>query len=429
MEWQEKAGTKERDGVMLKRFTFRNCYSFKDETSLSMEAVYGMKDNVDFIVEVENKDCRDYILPVAAIYGANAGGKSNVIWALRDAARNICERQGIFNIPFLLTEEFNDKFEHCLNLLIGGYEYIYSYTANSFCVIKESLTKRSVGSANVKDFAIIFSREGETITDSILSGADLNLVETAAKNTGYLIVNSVATLGIVGCSAIYDWCASVLSVILIKSEEERRKHLDTYAGYLAENDNVRDRLNDFISKFSPAIVGVCPFVDGGMTSQNEEQFVMGIGHRYIKPDGSRGVKYLRTQRESNGTQKVLEMYPVLAKALDNGSPLVIDELDTMLHPLVFKKIVSLFNDKKTNPRHAQLIFAAHNTEVMNREDLRRDEIHIVEKDDDSGISSVVRLSDFVDEKGVKVRMDARYDRLYLEGLLGSIPSDFQDAEV
>ena len=58
---------------MLKKFSFRNCYSFKDETVFSLEAIYAMKDNVDFIRSIGEKGKHDYILPVAAIYGKNAG--------------------------------------------------------------------------------------------------------------------------------------------------------------------------------------------------------------------------------------------------------------------------------------------------------------------------------------------------------------------
>jgi len=79
---------------MLKRFSFRNCYSFREEAVFSMEAVFAMKDNVDFVVGIGESDRKNYLLPVAAIYGANAGGKSNMIRALRDVAQNVCERKG-----------------------------------------------------------------------------------------------------------------------------------------------------------------------------------------------------------------------------------------------------------------------------------------------------------------------------------------------
>jgi hypothetical protein len=208
---------------------------------------------------------------------------------------------------------------------------------------------------------------------------------------------------------------------------ERLKHLDDFAGELVKSVDTNYRLSEFINNFDPAIADIRPFdIKSDATSKNS--YVLGIGHNYCKSDGSVGIRYLTVNRESHGTQKILELFPTLADALDNGKPLVVDELDTMFHPLIFKKVVALFNDKATNPYKAQLIFAAHNTEVMNREDLRRDEIHIVEKSQD-GVSSIFRLSDFEDSNGKKVRMDARYDRLYLEGLLGSIPSKFQDAKV
>jgi hypothetical protein len=424
-----RIGAEGRLGVMLKRFMFRNCYSFKGKTALSMEAVYAMKDNWDFVVDVGEEGHNDYILPVAAIYGANAGGKSNVILALKDAAQNICERNDwVRNIPFVLTDKQDDTFDHGFNLLIGKHEYLYTYTAGYGVISSEHLMRRPVGSKDDKDYENVFLRTGETVdSDTILSPSDFETIKKAAINTTYLIVNSVGTMGIAGCSDIYEWCKSVLAVTLLKNEEEREGHLNEYASHLAENDNAKNRLDAFINKFTPSIAGVRPFESKGETP--DKRHILGVGHHYLKTDGTADIKYLRTRRESNGTLKMLEMYPTLVDMLDNGKTLVIDELDTMLHPLVFKRIVSLFNDKKTNPHSAQLIFAAHNTEVLNREDLRRDEIHIINKEDNDGVSSIVRLSGFVDENGNKVRMDARYDRIYLEGLLGSIPVDFQDAIV
>jgi len=392
-----------------------------------MEAVFAMKDNWDFVISV-GEEQKDHVLPVAAIYGANAGGKSNVIKVLRDAAQNICERRNwMMNDPFLLTDSdsHNDEFEHSLNLLIKGYEYAYSYTANDDEVIRESLQRKLVGN---KDFEYIFSREGvEVEPDTILSDSEFTAIENAAKNTEYLIVNSVATLNLTGCSDIYQWCKSVLAVMHVRSESERKEYLDTFAGELVEDVDTKNRLAEFISKFDPALTDVRPF-DTKKNTPSEKRHILGIGHRFRKSNGKMGTTYFSLQRESHGTQKVLELFPTLMDALDNGRPIVIDELDTMLHPLIFKKIVALFNEKDTNPFHAQLIFASHNTEVMNREDLRRDEIHIIEKSED-GVSSIFRLSDFVDENGKKIRMDARYDRVYLEGLLGSIPSNFEDARV
>jgi hypothetical protein len=393
-----------------------------------MEAVFAMKDNVDFVVQVGEGKNKDYILPVAAIYGANAGGKSNLIRALRDAALNICERDDIRNVPFLLTDERIEEFKHSLILLINDYEYIYSYTVDGKRINEESLKRSYIGNKNPDDFDIIFERNDNTINpDSILNKGELSTIKKAANNTEYLIVNSVGTMGITGCSDIYWWCNSVLAITTIKSDMQRHRDLNTFAKVLLGENNIGKRLNKFISKFDSAISDISPFDERG-DDPNDKRYILGVGHHYRRSDGLNDTMYLRTTLESNGTQKLLELYPTLIDVLDNGKTLVIDELDTMLHPLVFKRIVALFNGKATNPNKAQLIFAAHNTEIMNREDSRRDELNIVEKCSD-GISSIFRLSDVVDENGKKVRMDARYDRLYLEGLLGSIPSSFQDAVV
>jgi hypothetical protein len=391
-----------------------------------MEAVYALKDNIKFVIEAGTKSRKDYLLPVAAIYGSNAGGKSNVIRALRDVARNVCERNDwMQNDPFALVEYLNGIFEHSINLLIEKYEYIYSYTVNTNSVANESLKRKAIG---CKNFDVIFLRENDKVTaGTILDGPFFNTITNAAININYLILNTLGTMDIPDCSNIYNWCKSILTVTSNKSDEERWEHLNNYASNLVLDSFAKERLTDFINKFDPAIVGVHAF-DAQNDVAGKNKHMLGVGHRFNDAKGFADIRYFSVPLESNGTQKILELYPILADALDNGKPLLIDELDTMLHPLVFKKIVSMFNDKKTNPKNAQLIFAAHNTEVMNREDLRRDEIHIVEKDND-GVSTIFRLSDVEDENGNKIRSDARYDRLYLEGLLGSVPNNFHDAKV
>jgi hypothetical protein len=395
-----------------------------------MDANYAMKDNVDFVVEEGAKNRKDkvYVLPVAAIYGSNAGGKSNVIFALRDAVKNVCRRRDwIFNDPFMLVdkEHISGEFEHTLNVILNNHEYEYSYSANNQAVISEELKKKSIGA---KEFDTIFTREIDEVTNgSILEESYSNTIKNAASNTGYLIVNTVGTMDIPDCSSIYNWCKSIHFHISNKSDAERREHLDEYASDLATNGVAKKRVTDFINKFDPAVEEIEAF-ESRKDVPGKKDHILGVGHKYTKVDGSADIMFFSVRRESNGTKKILELYPVIADALDNGKILVIDELDTMLHPLVFKRIIAWFNDKNTNPNKAQLIFTAHNTEVLNREDLRRDEIHIVEKKSE-GVSEIFRLSDVEDEDGNKIRSDARYDRLYLEGLLGSVPSNFHDASV
>jgi len=99
--------------MLLKEFTFKNCYSFKDEVTLSMVANYNMKDNLNFVTTHGDGGNEIYLNPVAAIYGSNAGGKTNIFKALLDAVDNISKRE-MHNIPFMYPDKKDYTFSHKL---------------------------------------------------------------------------------------------------------------------------------------------------------------------------------------------------------------------------------------------------------------------------------------------------------------------------
>jgi hypothetical protein len=107
--------------------------------------------------------------------------------------------------------------------------------------------------------------------------------------------------------------------------------------------------------------------------------------------------------------------PTILKNLECGGLLCIDEIDVKLHPLLFKKIVSLYMDKSINKSNAQLIYTAHSTFLFNSNDLRRDELYLVDKDE-YGKSKLYSLSEFRN-----LRADADYEKKYLSGQFGAIP--------
>jgi len=123
--------------------------------------------------------------------------------------------------------------------------------------------------------------------------------------------------------------------------------------------------------------------------------------------------------ESSGSIKLLSLGAVVLDALRHGKTLVLDELEARLHPNLTLKIVSLFNNESTNPKNAQFIFATHDTGLLRRADLRRDQISLVNKDR-YGISELSTLIEF---KGV--RKDSSYEKEYLNGTYSAVP--FLDA--
>jgi hypothetical protein len=126
------------------------------------------------------------------------------------------------------------------------------------------------------------------------------------------------------------------------------------------------------------------------------------------------VKFDLGKEESEGTKKFFALSGPFLDSLKNGYVLVVDELDTKLHPILIKFLVSLFNSAENNPLNAQLVFVSHNTNLFSRSMFRRDQIWLTEKNK-YGATDLYSLVEY------KVRNDASFEKDYILGKYGAIP--------
>jgi hypothetical protein len=124
------------------------------------------------------------------------------------------------------------------------------------------------------------------------------------------------------------------------------------------------------------------------------------------------------QDESNGTQRFFALAGPVLRALDNGEVVVVDELDCSMHPLLTRKLIELFQSPEANTKGAQLIFATHDSTLMDPELFRRDQIWLVEKNN-RGASELFSLYDF--ETKDRPRNTEAFERNYLAGRYGGVP--------
>ena len=116
-----------------------------------------------------------------------------------------------------------------------------------------------------------------------------------------------------------------------------------------------------------------------------------------------------------GDAQALSLSAAVAGGLACGSAFVADEFDARLHPIMTRKLVELFNSRRTNPRGAQLIFTTQDTNLLDNRLFRRDQIWFTEKDR-FGATHLYSLAEF---KGV--RNDASFEKDYVRGRYGAIP--------
>jgi AAA15 family ATPase/GTPase len=152
-----------------------------------------------------------------------------------------------------------------------------------------------------------------------------------------------------------------------------------------------------------------------------EQFNLFSLHKKLneKGDFEAYEKFDFGRNESQGTQKIFSLAGPLLDTLEKGKILVIDELEARLHPLITRFITSLFHNNMANPNNAQLVFATHDAQLLNREYFRRDQLWFTEKDEFSS-TDLYSLAEYK-ESSKKIRKDASYMKDYILGKYGAIP--------
>ena len=151
----------------------------------------------------------------------------------------------------------------------------------------------------------------------------------------------------------------------------------------------------------------------GVRQEGSEKFIEYL-YSYHKNDGQEEVRF-NFSRESMGTQIAFGVLGSILAALEKGGLVLIDELDRSLHSLVFQQIVQMFTNKRYNTKNAQLIFSAHNTDLLDADILRISEIGFVNKTTRKG-STIRRLVEFSDVRNV-----TNFRKRYLSGEFDGIP--------
>jgi len=413
---------------MLLQFNFKNFKSFKDDTILDLTATKISEFN-NHVISIAN----ERILPVAAIFGANASGKSNVQEAFRymamyvinsldygDELDNKKKRSKFFRpTPFLFdskskTEESSFEIYFIDSEENGAKTYNYGFTVDSTGVREEWLNYKSKTARG--NYKRIFYRNGEDYDFSgIPSKSQENLKIALEKET--LIVSLGAKLKIAKLKFIRDWFLNNDFADFGRPIENFFLSQLIPDGF-ADDETVRNKVVDYFASFDPSIIGFNVEVLKSDNDDEDEHLKIDAIHKMMDSDQTISIPL---QNESAGTLKMFALYPMLDDVLSTGGVLFVDELNARLHPLLVRAFIITFLNSEINTKNAQLIFTSHDSWQLNGNILRRDEIWFAEKDL-NGISNLYSLADFVDEDGVKIRKDENYEKNYLLGKYGAIPS-------
>lgn len=396
---------------MLVNFTFKNFRSFKNEMTLNMEAA-PIQELSDAVV----KSCDEELLPVAVMYGANSSGKSNVLKALkamRDVLLNsvrLNPKDRLDAEPFSLDLTSGDEptsFEIQFTLNGSRFRYGFDYTADA--VIAEWLYEKRPGEREFE----LFLRSGNDFKISKTRFAE-GLGKQSATPDNRLFVSLVAQLNGKVSQAILDWFSNIDYMSGMDGKGYAGKTLEM----LFLKQNGASEITSFFEETNLGFMELDVEPESGDVKKMKSETV----HRLYDANGNNvGVRRFPTEKmESEGTKKIIEIAGPIFDAILNGKILIVDELDAKLHPFLTRKIIGLFMDKEINSKGAQLIFATHDTNLLNIQYLRRDQIWFTEKDK-SDSTDLYSLVEFRDDAGNKVRNDRNIEKDYINGRFGAIP--------
>lgn len=415
--------------IMLINFSFGNFRSFRDIKSLRMEAgrVEDLSDSV-----IEKDGFR--LLPVAAIYGANSSGKTNVFKAM-GVFRYIVIKNSkldpddtLFQDPFLLnaqTEKAPTVFE--IQFLLKGVVYRYGFEYLRTEIVSEWLYEKEV-----KPYAKerrLFQREKQEINiSSEYFSEGLQWVDNIKKLKNRLFLSYVYYNGgdisqklikyLSRCNTISGLEGDgyeQLSLEMIEHQSkgyqeamELFKKLDL--GFTAIEVEEKDAPNGLKERIA-ALQDINP-----EKIQNATVYETYTTHNVYGKEGKiiDQTRFFADRGESNGTNKIISFSGPLFNTLLNGKVLFVDELDAKLHPMLTRAIVRLFMDKETNPKGAQLVFTTHDTHLLDKDCLRRDQVWFTEKD-------ATEASDLYSLLEFKERNDRNFEKNYIQGRYGAIP--------
>lgn len=416
---------------MLIEFQVENFRSFKGRQVFSMVAdrFPEHRDSNTFQPPLKGFNA---LVRTSVIYGPNAGGKTNLLLAMKfmkdfvvtsatatakaypfspfKLAKSCARRASVFQVAFV-----QDKMRYEYGFSIGPEhvekEWLVEYAHSGSRARGRALFERTWNSAS-RDFKWKYS--------TFLKGQ--KDVWAKATRPDALFLSTAIQLNSTQLKPVFDWFHTKLVVIVgdvILNQSLTLKMLGEPGGkervlpFLREADL---GIADFQVKKEPIpargglVVGKSPMIEH--SPQNNLANVITVTMSHIA-DGKEPISFDFSE-ESAGTQTLFKTAGAWLNVLNKGEVLVLDEIDSNMHPALLRFLINRFHSSKTNAHNAQLICSTHNTSILDKNMFRRDQIWFVEKRRD-GASEVYPLTDF------SPRNDESFERAYMRGRYGAQP--------
>lgn len=430
---------------MLIEFKFGNYRSFRDEAVLSMEAT-GLGRLKSSLISYNSLN----LLPAVAIYGKNGGGKSNVIRAfwlavqfIKNAQRTQHEDAEIPVRPFLLNDYSKDTptfFE--FTYVLDNVKYIYGFSATKEKVFSEYLYHAPKGQK-----ATVFARTNQEFTFTEEKAKRKLISEAVAPNQ--LFFSVACTMNDAACVSAMKWFREYVffsrdytdipkQLLSYSNDKNMLAAISDYAKAadlgiekmefefkdeeIDDLETITDMPENMKSALSAFMQTLKENSSSSEISLQKSEVKATSYHKGVNKDGEKVSVALELSDESDGTRKLMSIAPAIESVLNKGGLVLVDELEKELHPMLVNYIVAKFQSKNANPNAAQIVFTTHNTELLNMELLRKDQLYFADKSRKDGASELYSISDFSTKTADNIRKG------YLAGKYGATP-DIEIEEV
>jgi hypothetical protein len=423
---------------MLVEFSVKNFRSIRDEQTLSLVASNYYAENKEVLINIKLPGlAKTSYLPSAIVFGANASGKSTLIYALATLKEMVLKAfnqepgRALLYTPFALDSDFKSAAtEFNIIFTAEGVRYAYALSYGAEYVLEESLAAYPHGREQ-----LWFRRYYDVDRQTTICKPTTRYLKVPADVFEILrddvpLISLMIKLNYASMKPIAQWFTDGL-VIIDRSTDTSQDmlRLRDYSTALLKGETgsaqMRNMLMNMIKRADFGILEgqvvsmpAPDFPDEWREIFTEEIFKRlndaeqeAVRFEHQSKDGS---QFFDFEVESAGTRRLFELAGPIADVLSSAKTVVIDELDSSIHPLLLNEIIRLFQSPITNPNGAQLICTVHSTSTMENGLMRRDQIWFTKKRR-YGSTELYPLSDY------KPRKDENIEASYLTGRYDAIP--------
>ncbi|HCF96394.1 MAG TPA: abortive phage resistance protein [Verrucomicrobia bacterium] len=427
---------------MIISITLENWMSFRDKARFSMTASKERQHGTR-VPRIEKYQTR--VLPIAAVYGGNASGKTNFFKALHFARILVTkgtQPESLIPVePFRLDDGSDSKPSRFMFELLVD-ETIYEF---SFAVTRRSVLEERMVVINSSSEKVLYDRrDGKpNFDESLKKDRFLEFAFRGTRDNQLFLTNTVSQK-IDNFRPVYSWFKDTLELVapdsrfepfdqfmeegqpLYTTMNELLSQLDTGIAHLGGEEiplanlhwpsTFKAMLQEEVKEGTPVRILAGPGNERIVVARKDGELV---AHKLVAyhPNSDGANTKFEMRNESDGSQRVIDLLPAFLElsAPKSKKVFVIDEIDRSLHTLLIRKLIETYLNQCSTASRSQLLMTTHDVLLMDQQLLRRDEMWVAERDR-TGVSSLISFSEYKD-----VRYDKDIRKSYLQGRLGGIP--------